>query len=196
MFSKSRCTCPATLSTENRKLFSRLTQLVSPPLLAHRPTKARTEAGQNVGGFFVDLRKGRQTAHQAPEEPAVQSVGHGRPGPGHARDPESLGRTQRHRALRMPDRGAEPPRGSGAGAGPVAAMVLSTATEFGLSATRIQQAWAESSALKSTLMCPISSFPLGQAALPGRRDEPQKKPTVFPQWVPCFILNWLGQCEI
>lgn len=53
-------------------------------------------------------------------------------------------------------------------------MVLSTATQFGLSATRIQQVWAESSALKCALMCPISSFPLGQAALPGRRDEPQK----------------------
>ena len=47
-------------------------------------------------------------------------------------------------------------------------MELSTPTQFGLSATPIQQVWVESSTLKCALLGPIINFPLGQAVLPER----------------------------
>ena len=50
-------------------------------------------------------------------------------------------------------------------------MELSTPTQFGLSATQIQQIWVESSTLKCTLLGPISGFLLGQAALPNHHHS-------------------------
>jgi hypothetical protein len=44
MFSKKRCTYPPTLSTENRKLLSFVTQIASPSLLGHGLTQARADA--------------------------------------------------------------------------------------------------------------------------------------------------------
>jgi hypothetical protein len=54
---------------------------------------------------------------------------------------------------------------------PLDAMELSTPTQFSLSASQNQQVWVESSTLRCALLGPISSFPLGQAALPERHKQ-------------------------
>ena len=48
------------------------------------------------------------------------------------------------------------------------ALELSSPTQFGLSATPIQQSWVESKTLKCALFAQIRCFPLGQAVLPER----------------------------
>lgn len=50
------------------------------------------------------------------------------------------------------------------------ALELSTPTQFGLSATPIQQNWVESKTLKCALFGQIRCFPFGQAVLPERHN--------------------------
>ncbi len=52
-------------------------------------------------------------------------------------------------------------------------MELSSPTQFGLSATPIQQSWVESKTLKCALFGQIRCFPLGQAVLPERHRCPR-----------------------